>query len=249
MKRRSWTILVGTALILVSALLYVVHYFIFHDVHHILLWSFTNFCFLPISALVVTLVINRLLTQREKQAKLQKLNMVIGAFYSEVGTRLLGMFSGLDGDVAELNELLVVDATWPKAQFQNVQGRLQRHGYAVVPSVPFLEELKDFLVGKRDFLLRLLENPNLLEHEAFTSLLRAVFHLLEELEHRPNMRRLPPSDIDHLAGDIRRAYALVTQQWLAYMRFMKTHYPYLFSLAMRTNPFDQDATPVVGESV
>jgi hypothetical protein len=49
--------------------------------------------FLPISVLLVTIIINQLLSQRARAAKLRKLNMVIGAFFSEVGTDLLGMFS------------------------------------------------------------------------------------------------------------------------------------------------------------
>jgi hypothetical protein len=35
-------------------------------------------------------------------------------------------------------------------------------------------------------------------------------------------------------------------QWLDYLRYLKTNYPYLFSLAIRTNPFDEKASPVVG---
>ena len=98
---------------------------------------------------------------------------------------------------------------------------------------------------KRDFLLRLLENPTLLEHEAFTDLLRAVFHLTEELQSRQSGIELPPNDYMHLAGDIKRVYSLLVQQWLDYMKYLKVNYPYLFSLAMRTNPFDQEASPVV----
>jgi len=29
------------------------------------------------------------------------------------------------------------------------------------------------------------------------------------------------------------------------MEHLKVNYPYLFSLAMRTNPFDRDASPIV----
>ncbi len=47
-----------------------------------------------------------------------------------------------------------------------------------------LTDLKRFLTDHRDFFLRLLENPNLLEHERFTDLLWAVFHLMDELSHR-----------------------------------------------------------------
>ncbi|MHB8108909.1 MAG: hypothetical protein ACYDHW_02625 [Syntrophorhabdaceae bacterium] len=93
-------------------------------------------------------------------------------------------------------------------------------------------------MDKRDFMVRLLENPVLLEHEAFTDLLRAVFHLTEELAYRQDFDSMPPSDTNHLAGDIKRSYHLIVSEWLVYMRFLKNNYPFLFSLAIRTNPFD-----------
>ena len=105
-----------------------------------------------------------------------------------------------------------------------------------------LESLKNFLVKKRAFLLALLENQNLLEHESFTDLLWAVFHLTEELEGRINLKNLAVTDYEHICGDIQRAYRQLISQWLFYMRHLKADYPYLFSLAMRTNPFDSQAT-------
>jgi hypothetical protein len=102
-----------------------------------------------------------------------------------------------------------------------------------------------FLKQERDLLLRLLENPNLLEKETFTELLRAVFHLADELAHRKGEKSLPASDLDHLAGDIQRAYALLLPQWLDYLHYLKLHYPYLFSLAVRTNPLNPHASAVV----
>ena len=100
-------------------------------------------------------------------------------------------------------------------------------------------------MGKSNFLLRLLENPNLLEHESFTKLLRAVFQLTEELAQRKDVRKLPDTDYTHLEGDIKRAYVLLVDEWLDYMKYLKDNYPYLFSLAMRTNPFDQNVSPIV----
>jgi hypothetical protein len=38
---------------------------------------------------------------------------------------------------------------------------------------------------------------------------------------------------------------LLSQQWLDYMKHLKGNYPFLFSLAMRTNPFDQNASPII----
>jgi hypothetical protein len=94
-------------------------------------------------------------------------------------------------------------------------------------------------------MVRLLENPLLLDHESFTRLLRAVFHFTEELEAREDLKKLPESDLDHLAGDAHRAYHLLVLEWLCYMKYLKDTHPYLFSLAMRTNPFDRASTPVV----
>ena len=102
--------------------------------------------------------------------------------------------------------------------------------------------MKDFLNRKEAFLLRLLENPNLLEHETFTDLLWAVFHFTEELDSRTDTKQLPVSDLKHLSGDIKRAYVLLISEWLSYMKHLKTDYPYLFSLAVRTNPFNPEAS-------
>lgn len=108
-----------------------------------------------------------------------------------------------------------------------------------------LAELRNFLVEKRDFLLRLLENPNLLEHESFTELLWAVSHLTEELIARADVSTLSNADYAHLSGDIKRAYLALIFEWLEYMRHLKDDYPYLFSFAVRMNPFDPNATPEI----
>ncbi len=101
--------------------------------------------------------------------------------------------------------------------------------------------LKGFVMSKREFLLRLMENPNLLEHESFTELLLAYFHLIEELASRMVISPLAENDLTHIAGDARRVYSLLARQWLEYMEHLKNNYPYLFSLAMRKNPFDEKA--------
>jgi len=122
---------------------------------------------------------------------------------------------------------------------------LKDHNFEIDARVGDLDALKQFVLEKRPFLLRLLENSNLLEHEFFTELLWAVFHLTEELSSREDVRALPESDYKHLAGDIKRAYRLLVREWLSHMEHLKSDYPYLFSLAVRTNSFDPNASPQV----
>jgi len=38
---------------------------------------------------------------------------------------------------------------------------------------------------------------------------------------------------------------LLLVEWLSYMEHLQDDYPYLFSLAIRTNPFDQDASAAI----
>lgn len=105
--------------------------------------------------------------------------------------------------------------------------------------------LLECMQSRADMLLRLIENPIIQEHEHFTELLRAVFHLRDELSHRNNLSELLDSDRKHLEGDISRAYKLLIFEWLRYLHYIKNNYGYLFSLAIRTNPFDPGATIVV----
>ena len=241
----SWQVLLGLFLIVTSAFLYLLHYTIFRDVHHIFIFMVGDIAFVPIEVLLVTLIIHRLLTERETRAKLEKLKMLIGAFFSEVGTKLLTYFSDFDPNLEKIRKDLIVTSEWSEHEFLGVSNRLTNYDYGVAIKELDLEELRSFLLEKRDFLVRILENPLLLEHEYITELFRAVFHLTEELEMRKDVSQLPDTDYAHLAGDIKRAYVLLVHQWLEYMRYLKDNYPYLFSLAMRTNPFDQNATAIV----
>jgi hypothetical protein len=170
---------------------------------------------------------------------------VIGVFFSEAGTRLLTYFSNYDPKLDDIRENLVVEADWSDKEFVDASRRLKVYNYSVDINKVDLVHLRSFLKEKRDLLVRLLENPNLLEHETFTGLLRAVFHLTEELESREDIADLPDSDRQHIAGDIKRAYVRLVQEWVDYMKHLKRDYPYLFSLAMRLNPFDLEASAVV----
>jgi len=247
MKKSGLTqrVLLGLLLVLLSVFFYTLHYALFRDAHHIFLYLVGDIAFVFVEVLLVTLIIQHLLSEREKRSMLRKLNMVIGAFFSEVGTPLLECFRAFDANAGELSSLMIVDDSWSPEHFDQMKKSLKNHNFKIDARAGDLEGLAKFIVGKRVFLLGLLENPNLLEHESFTELLWAVFHLSDELSHRKDVKNLPESDFSHLAGDIKRAHHLLVREWLAHMEHLKNEYPYLFSLAVRTNPFDPNASAEV----
>jgi len=245
LKKYRWYIVLSTMLIILSAGLYILHFIIFEDPHHIFIYLLGDIAFIPLEVLVVTIIIHQLLSHRERKVLLEKLNMLIGTFFSEVGTTLLILISDYDPKLEDIKQSLIVTQQWTDDMFSEAERKLKAHNYQIDINQLPLSTLKQILVSKRDFLVQLLENPILLEHESFTQLLRAVFHLTEELAFRKDFSVLPDSDLNHLAQDIKRFYVLIAHEWLDYMWYLKDNYPYLFSLAMRTNPFDETASPVV----
>jgi hypothetical protein len=245
MNRVKWQIILGLLLVAVSVILYNVQIRIFHSPRDTYFYLFQDLAFIPIQVLLVTLILNQLLNVREKLSMLNKLNMVIGTFFSEVGTTLLRSFAAIDQNTEGIREELLIKGEWTDQQFAAVIKRVRGYEFRIQHTGSDLEALKTILTGKRNFLLGLLENPNLLEHETFTELLWAVFHLSEELAVREDLGNLPLADGTHIAGDIKRAYTILIVEWLAYMRHLKHDYPYLFSFAVRTNPFDPNASPTI----
>jgi hypothetical protein len=247
MKHFKWQILLGVSLVTLSAIFYLIHYFIFRDAHHIFIYMVGDIAFVFIEVLLVTMIIHEVLAVREKRILLEKLNIVIGSFFSQAGKELLKLFAAFDPQSERIRQSLVVTEKWSDEQFKDMSMRLNQYDHQIDITRSNLAELKQLLVREREFFLRLLENQNLLEHDTFTNLLMAVFHLTEELESRSNISRLSEADQKHIANDLKRAYSLLISEWLNYMKHLKENFPYLFSFAMRTNPFDLDATPEVRE--
>jgi hypothetical protein len=245
MKRLQWYITLSMSLIVFSVVSYFIQIEIFHRTGDTFFYMLQDIAFVPIQVLLVTFIIARLLTDREKRALLKKLNMLIGAFYGEIGTTLIKHCSSFGVDLSGLNSRLLVTTQWSDKDFIAAKKAVSAADPRFDSRKSDLVRLRDFLSGKRDFLLGLLANPNLLEHETFTDLLWAVSHLSEELSSRPTLEGLPQTDYDHLSGDMKRAYALLLSEWLSYMQHLKKDYPYLFSLAARLNPLDPDASPTV----
>jgi len=245
-KHINWMLSISLILIIASALTYTIHYFIFRDLHHIFIYMIGDFGFLFLDVLLVILLIERLLSRREKRSIMNKLNMVIGTFLSEVGLELLRKFSNFVINSQNLERQLELSPDWEKKDFKKAMAAVQNFPYEIKIDKSCLLEIREFLLSKRSFLLRLLENPNLLEHERFTDLLWAVFHLTEELVFRGELLEdLPDADYKHLTIDLQRAYSKLTIEWISYAAHLKENYPFLYSLAARVNPMNPQASPVV----
>ena len=155
------------------------------------------------------------------------------------------MKTSIAEDREEIKNNLAITAKWTDKDFQNAKKNIRLTPKQLNLDHENLNSINSLLLKKQNGLLSLLANPNLLEHQSFTDLLWAVFHLSDELSHRENFRDLPSTDLDHLKVDVHRAYMHVIMEWISYMKHLKKDYPYPFSVAVRTNPFDPAANIVI----
>jgi hypothetical protein len=242
MKRpASFTLIVG-GLLVSAAVIYVVDFAAYPDLHDSMgFYTLLDIAFIPLNVLIVGLFINRLIAQRERTELLHKMNMVVGAFFAEMGSDLIGLLSPFDTRLEEGRPHLLFTAQWTAAEFDEHRRAVCGDKHSMDLGLGDPEAVKAMLAAKRPFILALLQNGNLLEHAGFTDALWAVSHLGEELSARHDLSSLLPADRAHIELDMARAYGRLLGEWLGYVRHLKADYPYLFSFAVRTNPFDPAA--------
>lgn len=236
MNNKRDNIILITTLTTVSVIIYSIQYIFFNDIHDTFFYLLQDMAFLPFQALIVSLVINKFLNITERRRTTKKINVIISTFFVESGVEMMIAISCFDQnhlkecELIKLNELGKKDGSDAKKLVENFE-----YDFQVEPER--LQGLAEIMDKNRAFLLKLLENPNLLEHEAFTDMLWAVFHVADELKTRGDLKNLSKDDTNHLAIDLERAYKAMVKEWIGYINYLKEEYPYLYAIAIRKNPF------------
>jgi len=235
--------------IAISLIFYSLQLFIFQTPRDTFFYLLQDLAFMPFQVIMVTLVLNRWISAREKRDRLKKMNMAISAFFGEAGTEFLLFFNRFVTRLDGLDDKLVINGEWNSKDFAKATRVIREYDFQTDSRKDNLGELKALMLEKRQFLLSMLDNSNLLEHDTFTEMLWAVFHIMDELVSRETLTGLPAPDMDHLSMDIKRAYRTLLVEWIHYIAHLKTDYPYLFSMAVRKNPFDANRSIVFNEKV
>lgn len=240
-----WYILTSVILILLSVISYSMQIHIFHHEADTYFYFLQDLSFIPIQVLIVTFVIDRLLKRQQRLSLLKRVNVAIGIFYNELGNELLKYFFNLTTNSELLKTKLDIGASWQNRKFDRTEKWINTSPILIEVTHEKVKELKEFLDSKRLFILTLLENSNLSEHDTFTDTLLGVCHLSDELALRNDLSDIPAADFAHLIIDIKRAYHGITKEWILYMNHIKNEYPFLFSLAVRSNPFNDKSSVII----
>jgi hypothetical protein len=246
MKKTNSGLLAGALFVSFSLFVYALQILAFGSVRNTAFYLLQDLAFLPLELAIVWVLLGRILNAREKRDRLKKLDMAISAFFGEVGSSLVVMFRNCGTLPAQLTQSLRDLAAWDGRQFAGAMKAARTSDIAIGHSAGLFAGMKSTLHANRSALLRMLGNPNLIEHDTFTDMLWALFHLTDELSARDDFDALPESDLLHLSIDAKRAASELFAQWIGYMWHLKSDYPYLFSLEARRNPFDSGVSVIVG---
>ena len=252
-ERLSWKAKFSILMIILIIIIYGSNYLVLGDAEHIISYIWTHLGFIPVDILIVAFLLDEIIERKEKEAMLEKLDMLMSTFFSEVGNDLINQLSTVNKYKASTENLKSIKS-WNDADYENKLNELENSNVDFsAMDIPlekreeFLEDLRTLLAGKREFIINLINNPNLLEKEEFTGLINAILHLDEELEHRQKLDLVTNSDFAHLNGDMQRVYEKLVYEWVYYLRYLNKHYPYMIALIIRTNPFDETASVYVTE--
>ncbi|MBQ2612676.1 MAG: hypothetical protein IJG19_02185 [Methanobrevibacter sp.] len=251
-NHKRWKIKFSIIMVIAIIIIYGSNILVLKDPEHVISYIWTHLGFIPVDILIVAFVLDEIISKKEKEAMMEKLDMIMSTFFSEVGNDLISQLSSVNKHKADTSYLESIKS-WDDKDYENKLKEIKNINIPFRADVTsedreeYLTNIRNLLINKREFIVGLLNNPNLLEKEEFSKLLTAILHLDEELEHRPDLSKVTDVDFNHLNGDMERIYNILIHEWIYYLRYLNKHYPYMIALIIRTNPFDANADAYVKE--
>jgi hypothetical protein len=224
-------------LLLSSIAIYGIQIILFHRIGETEFYFLQDMAFLPISVILVTLGLNTVIVRQEQLEKKEKVSVVINEFFAETGIELVTALRVHITNLDEIASKLQLGGEWQDRDFSASIDAIGKYPFHANLVEEDLYALRETLARRKDHILRLFENANLMEQDRFTGMLWAVYHVFDELRSRESLTNLPVTDIAHLNLDIQRAFQILLIEWIESMRLLKKKYPYLYSLAVRKCPF------------
>ena len=253
MVKLTWKLKLGIILIIISISIYTITFLLFHNLNEMFFHFLLEFGVIPIDLLIITLIFEDELELKKSEHRTEKLDMLMGTFYSQVGNQLMETIykqNNMQNNICDnLNQIV----NWNENDFQKNIELFLNNPPIFKTKFNSQKDLDNFLTGlkiilskNRLFVADLINNPSLFQKEDFSDMLLNILHLDEEL-NRKRLITLTEEDYKHLMDNISRTYNKIIIQWIKYVNFTYKNYPYMKELIFRTNPFDKDCTIYVKE--
>lgn len=237
-KKINGSIVLSTGLLIISMIIYAIHYIIFGHAEDTISGIILSLGYVPLGMIYEILILDKILEAREKIKSTNKINMLMGSFYHEIGNRILNLIVEGDRSIKEVQVYTQVSLLWEADQFQTLSEVLTSYKCDLDIDNINLDEINNMLDLESKFLLSLITNPMLDEYEDFGNMIMSLLHLRDELQSRFYNKMLMDYEKIHIRNDICRVYRHLLLQWVDYMKHLKDVYPELYVKALINSPFD-----------
>jgi len=235
MRKHAAAIAVA-ALFAMSAVIYLIQYVLFHDLKDTGFYMLQDWAFLPVQIAIVTIVVGMIVNGREKSERLSRTRTLASAFFRDFGTDLIVLMIGHAERSECLESLAAIDQNWAEKDFVQASAALKKADIKTNCTAEGFIEMREPLMARKADLQAIASNPALLEHEDFTDMLWAIFHMMDELTLRGELSDLSAGDIAHLNSDLERALRGLLVNWVCHIAHIKSEYPYLYVIEAKKNP-------------
>lgn len=249
---RGWKFKFAIVMLIIASIFFLSRIIVLGDPEEVVSYLWKQIGFIPVNILIVALLIDGIMSKKEREAILEKIDMLMGTFFTKIGNDLISEVSKVNKNKAKTEDLKSIK-NWTDKDYENKLKKLRASPIDFETDIT-KEEREEFLTNihvmiekNRDFIINLINNPHLFEKDEFSALVLALLHLDEELSRREDLSNIDDVDFNHLTGDIKRVYTHLIYEWIYYLRYLNQFYPYMISLAIRTNPFDSDSDVHVTE--
>ena len=92
-EHNKWKVKFSILMVILIIIIYGSNYLVLQDAHHIISYVWTHLGFIPVDILIVAFILEGIIEKKEKEAMLEKLDMLMSTFFSEVGNDLITQLS------------------------------------------------------------------------------------------------------------------------------------------------------------
>ena len=104
-KHLSWKAKFSILMVVLIIVIYGSNYLVLGDAEHIISYVWTHLGFIPVDILLVAFLLDEIIERKEKEAMLEKLDMLMSTFFSEVGNNLIKQLSTVNEHKANTENL------------------------------------------------------------------------------------------------------------------------------------------------
>ncbi|MBR5536945.1 MAG: hypothetical protein IKU58_03495 [Clostridia bacterium] len=226
-------------LLCTSAVLYVLHYLIFRDLHHIGIFFLHELAGMPLEVILVSLFFDKLIEKTHEEENQSKLSIIETLFFNESGGNMLRYLSSFDPNFDELADIMNVRMDWKAIDYQAARLHLKDYSFHLdVEKVDFFG-LHYHLDERHAYYRNILENPALTQSSEFTELVMKIYLMWEELDCRTDLYNLDLHEKHYLGELLTEIYEELAVYWLDNAHNHSIHNRPRLHRVIETSPFAQ----------